>query len=246
MKKILITSLILLFIVPAWAFSAESELEKIPSPDQIKYFRVMKKEGGALFGIRLQKANPATVSANTTATAVRPEVVSTSDDGTLEKISGPWDLPLFQKIRQIGSALWGYRKDMGRHLGWTNTNSVVVSVELRTCLKAAISTQDTALKATIETARSRQLTAIENRETCQLTALENNEGVVIVKSFSECAATFQQAVKQDQEKTQNDRKSLQKTYTESLRTCYKSSTTLTNPVSTGNVLLEDLDDDLDL
>jgi len=246
MKKILILTLLLLFVLPAALLAAETELEKIPSPDQIKYFRVVKKEDGALFGVRINKALSVSNAVSTADTAAGTGVSAT----TLEKISGPWDLPLFEKIKKVGSALWGYRKDAGQHLGFMNADKIVISPEIRACLKTAINTKDTALKATVETDRTRQLAAIEKRNVCEISALSATSSAAVMKDFKACGETFKQDIKAAQKAIREARETLQNTYKESLRACYKlgvaSTTVVANPVSTGNVLLEDLSDDLSL
>jgi len=245
MKRILIFAIIALFIIPAAIFAAETELEKIPSPEQIKYFKVIKKENGALFGIKLDKA----VSTSNLAPTASDSTVA--EEATLEKISGPWDLQLFQKIKKVGNALWGYRKDVGRHLGFVNSDKkeVVISPETRACLKSALNVKDNALKATVETAKTKHVAAIEKRNTCQISALEATSSLAIMKDFKACAETFKQDIRTAQKDIKDARKALQDTYKESLRACYKanvaSSTVVANPVSTGNVLLEDLADDLE-
>lgn len=54
MKKttFLLALFVIVFAVAALPARA-AELEKISSPDQIKLFQVMKKEGNALYGVRL-------------------------------------------------------------------------------------------------------------------------------------------------------------------------------------------------
>jgi hypothetical protein len=73
-------------------------LEKIPSPDQLKYFRVMKREKGTLYGVRLQ------------ANQVNSTKPMLSEDGVkLEKISSPDQLKCFRVMKREKGTLYGVR-----------------------------------------------------------------------------------------------------------------------------------------
>lgn len=103
MKKIIVFLLMATLFVPYLSSAQESnaqKLEKISSPDQIKNFTNIKKEGNTLFGIKLQN---------------------------LEKIVHPSELNLFEKIVKIGTALWGYRKISPAHLGTAKLTAETVS-----------------------------------------------------------------------------------------------------------------------
>jgi hypothetical protein len=238
MKKIFIIWLVALFVVPTALLAAEHELEKISSPDQIKYFKVMKKEGGALFGVRLNKTTDATDGT---------AIANSASSATLEKIAGPWELPLFQKIKKVGNALWGYRKDEGRHLGWVK--NLEISPEMRVCLKNAVNAKDQALKTSVEKAKTLHLTMIDKRNACQIAALDATSSLAVIRGFQTCSETFKQDARTAEKTIRDERNSLHNNYKESLRACYKLSAvadTVANPVSTGNVMLENAEDELAL
>lgn len=76
----------LLLLSPSLSFAAQ--LEKIPNPDQIKYFRVVKQELGTLYGIR-------------TSYPLKEE--------KLERIPSPDQIKYFRVVKQEGGALYGIR-----------------------------------------------------------------------------------------------------------------------------------------
>jgi len=78
--------------------NVDDSLEKIPSPDQLKYFKVMKKENGALYGIRIR-----------TATASGTPTLYASDGSELEKIPSPDQLKYFKVMKKENGALYGIR-----------------------------------------------------------------------------------------------------------------------------------------
>lgn len=89
MKKLIILLTTLAFSASLIAAPVSAaELEPIPGPDQIKYFRVVKQEGGTLYGIRI-------------AQAVKEDVV--------EKIASPDQIKYYRVVRQEGGTLYGVR-----------------------------------------------------------------------------------------------------------------------------------------
>lgn len=265
MKKFFIYFLVAAFLVPMWAFSAEPNepvLEKIISPDQIPHFRIMKKEGNTLFGIRIKpgenkpnvmgerKPLPPVKNINE---EVKPEDIKKSAEvtgatGQLEKISGPWEVSLFEKIKKVGNALWGYKKPEEKNIGVAK-----LTPEMITCLKTAIDKKDTAVKTTVTTASEELVKAIDSRNTCQKAALDLATNPEIVKAFKVCKDTFNKAVKDSRINAKKSRDLAWKTYQQEVKTCHKSvdSATTTPTVAEGsvdasNVLLDDGGADLDL
>jgi hypothetical protein len=83
---------------------ATSSLEKILSPDQIPFFRNIIKRGQDLYGVKL--------NANTnTSTSAQIQAREEQRNRVLEKISAPQFVNMYENIRQVGNALWGYKKD---------------------------------------------------------------------------------------------------------------------------------------
>lgn len=98
------------------------KLEKISSPDQIKYFRVMKKDQNSLYGIRLENMKMAAASNEVIGLEKIPSPdqikyfrVMKKDNSSLygerlEKIATPQHIKLYKHIKAIDTALWGIRK----------------------------------------------------------------------------------------------------------------------------------------
>jgi hypothetical protein len=151
MKKIISLLVIMVFVFGLTAAFAENndttaantqELEKIPSPEQIKNFQMIKKIGKDLFGIRK----------------------GTSTTPILEKIDHPGLINMFEKIRKIGSALWGIRKKVVADL-------FIITPETSACVAKAIDVKDKAIMARVTAAALELNTAISTRSSCQQAAV---------------------------------------------------------------------------
>jgi len=259
MKKILISLLILAFLVPVLVFSAENEgavpmltstisssgsaLEKILSPDQIKFFKVMKKEGNTLYGIRIEAKEKIQASVENASEVSAMKVKEATN--RLEKIAGPWDVKMFEKIKQVGNALWGYRKQETEHLGVNK-----LTPEIITCLKTAIDKKDEAIKKTVVVASDELVAAIDGRNTCQKAALDLSTNPEIIKAFKICKENFEKAVKESRNQAKRYRDEAWKVYKQEMKTCHALNQA--NDVDSvesseeGNVLMEDGGDLLDL
>lgn len=104
-------------------FFAGKTLEKIASPSEIKYFKVVEEENGSLYGIRLDKANtealvvsePSSLEKISSPDQIKYFRVMKQDKHSLygerlEKIAAPQYSKQFNHIKAIGTALWGLRK----------------------------------------------------------------------------------------------------------------------------------------
>jgi hypothetical protein len=80
-----------------------SKLEKIPSPDYIRYFKQIIKKDGVMYGVRIEH--------NATATQAILKNNDKKASSSLEKIPSPAHINLFEKITKIGNALFGVKKD---------------------------------------------------------------------------------------------------------------------------------------
>lgn len=264
MKKFFIYFLVAAFLVPMWAFSAEpneENLEKIVSPDQIPHFKIIKKEGNALFGVRIKdKENGFGINGERKPLPPiknedkedKPESGAGTDGIKLEKISGPWDVPLFEKIKKVGNSLWGYKKQEEKQEN-KNIGIAKLTPEMITCLKTAIDKKDTVVKTTVKTASEELVTAIDSRNTCQKAALDLATNPEIVKAFKVCKDTFNKAVKESRISAKKSRDLAWKTYQQEVKTCHKtvdSATTTPNikesSSDASNILLDDGGADLDL
>lgn len=192
-----------LVLTGSYASAQAAGLERIPSPDQIKHFRVMEKVGNALYGIRVENlsatsdaAKPAEArsltNARETATLVSGQVLNrTNVAETLEKIAAPHLLPMYDKIRQVGNALWGVKKEMpgsqerdgadkpavrvedktGTQEGKNQVRPATISGQTASCVIAAIDSKDLALSEHALAVATDLRNAISVRSACQKAAL---------------------------------------------------------------------------
>jgi len=86
------------------ASSSATDLEKIPSPEHINYFKEIKKIGSSLFGIKKSEAEIEKIKQHNA-----ESIKEISTEG-LEKISSPEHISLFEKIKKIGKDLFGVKK----------------------------------------------------------------------------------------------------------------------------------------
>jgi len=108
-KNILIILLLFTFFTLSIPSQVKaSVIEKISHPDQIKYFRVVKKEGGALYGIRISTLNQ-TPKITSTLTPASPKNSTQNKEALIEKISHPSEIKYFKVVKQEGGALYGIR-----------------------------------------------------------------------------------------------------------------------------------------
>jgi len=200
-----------------------NKLEKISSPDQLQYFRVMKKEGSTLFGIRIKDQTGQTLS-SATESGQNSTTVKTSDDkvnGVLEKIGAPQLIPLYENIKKVGNALWGVKKTETTSV---NTRKrVAVKAETASCVATAIDVKDAALTKNISDNSSALAEAITSRGTCQKAALLLTEGQFAV--MDACVKDFSASFKKIQEQQKASHKATWDGYRASLKLCQPTSET---------------------
>lgn len=189
-----------------------TDLEKILSPEYIKYFQAIKKIGNSLFGVR--KA--------TTTNRVEPKKPdNAATSSKLEKIEHPGLINLYEKIQKIGTALWGIRKKA------TSTPALIIEPEISACVVSAIDVKDKALMARVTAAATELNTALSVRSACQQAAVVATSSPretlnACVKTFNETHKTIREASKKLQDDTW-------KAYQESLKAC-RTAATSTSPV----------------
>lgn len=216
--------------------SAQENLEKVPSPDQIKYFKIMKREGNALFGIRLQnqKMNSGTEKPPvSTSVGGKSNVPSDKLAEKLEKIATPQVISMYEKIRRVGNALWGVKKgdDQEDKAKEVKKPTIPVTAEMATCVAAAIDVKDAALKAVVSDMSASLEAAITARNTCQKAALQAGENH---RSENEvCIKSFHEANKELSKKNREAHKNAWASYKTSLQLCRPAS------VTEGEVMIED-------
>jgi len=200
MKKFLLSLMIfsLVFSFGGVSFAQEQTIEKIPSPDQIKNFEMIRKDGNSLFGIR--KVSPA-AQANIA-----------NNNSSLEKISRPEEISLFDKIVKKGKALWGVRKNIV-------PRPVYITPAAAQCVKTAIDKKDTTLK-TIITSHSQELvTAIDARNVCQKAAIDKTTAKEQFEANKVCINVFQKGMKDISVATEKEKNEVQKIYRTDLKAC---------------------------
>lgn len=224
MKKILLALMVFSLIFAAGGIVLAQELEKIPSPDQIKNFKMIKKDGGALFGVRIQKASSSLImerrEENTNAMNNRPgnsNARGTSTEGNLEKISSPKDINLFEKIKKIGTALWGIRKDNANKAN--EARPILVKPVAVQCVKDAIDKKDSAVKTAVSSSSQALIVSIETRNTCQKAALDKTSGSEQFEANKICVKNFQETSKNINENMKNSRNEAWKNYKTDLKNC---------------------------
>lgn len=232
MKKIISLLVVALFVFGLTIFPAapalmETEdsneaseianLEKISSPEQIKDFKIMKRLGNALFGIRKMALNQAPVASS-----------------SLEKISHPGLINQFEKIKKIGTALWGIRKKAIS----TPEISPEISLEISVCVAAAIDIKDKALMARVTAAAVELNAALSARSACQQSALTATS--TQRQALNACVKTFQAARKTMSEASRQVQKAAWDTYKASLKNCRTttSSTAAVPMVEDGGDIFE--------
>ena len=246
MRKIISILAVSAFVLAAasWASAqtADSELERIPSPDQIKNFRVMQKIGSALYGIRLETnagQNASDRAGNAAANQKAPAPAASANQAltrtnvaeTLEKIAAPHLIPLYERIRQVGSALWGVKKGTDSASSTANgqeakpqARPAVVSGETAACVSDAINDKDLELSEEVLSAATELREAILTRSTCQKAAvsLATNQRA----ELDICLKAFQTRHREINASHKEKHKAIWNTYRESLKACQARATNL--------------------
>lgn len=192
--------------------ASSTQLERIPSPDQIKYFKVMKNENGALYGVRLENT----------------ETKDEKMENVLEKIAAPQFISRYENIVKQGNALWGYLKDEFKKLTNKNQNQEqdqvrrrVVSSDIKVCVAEAVDNKDEALKNALSTANTDTLALIDTRNTCQKTAIESETEQLA--NLNACAESFQESHKEILSNLKTLQKEVWNSYKEAMKNCLPES-----------------------
>lgn len=214
--------------VTTTAAEVDSELEgleKIPSPDQIKDFKVMRRVGNALYGIR----RAASVSDQNKSDESKSDEVK---QGVLERITHPAFVNLFEKIQRVGNALWGVRKH-----ATSTPETFVIPAEVAICVAAAIDVKDKALMDRVSVAAAELNTALAARSTCQQDAIKASTTPKLM--LNTCIKTFDGARKAMVEKSKNLQKEIWNAYQVNLKACRATSSDEVIPtVEDGGSLFE--------
>ena len=218
-------------IQPRANINATSSLEKIANPGQINLFTKIQKVGTALFGVRKPLNNqkpgqpnmgqPNAARPNSQGTAQQNAASSTNP--TLEKISSPSEISSFEKIKKIGTALWGIRKGSkegnNQKPPINQPKPVYVTPAAAQCVKDAIDKKDTAAKtSTINHAQKVSL-AIDARGTCQKATLDQATGKAQADANKVCVDTFQKSLKEINIAMETEKKATFEAYRTDLKSC---------------------------
>lgn len=241
-QPVVTTSAIQARTAPATMMSDNGQiLEKIPSPDQIRYFRVIKKENGSLYGIRLQTGTALQSGGQNSAqaqTKVQEQTKTasgvsngkpalTGNANQLEKIPAPQFIKDYEKIQKIGTALWGIKKPMPVQV---NNRYRVVGADIKTCVSQAITAKDEALKKGLVSNNAELVKLIDARQACQLVALEVADGQG--DRVAACNRDFQTKHQQLLKDMKNSQADIWQVYKNNMQACLPDQS-----VKAGEVLL---------
>ncbi|MDP3837163.1 MAG: hypothetical protein Q8Q67_03615 [bacterium] len=205
-------------------------LERIPSPDQIKDFKVMKKEDGALWGIRLKNLNTNQAQAQSQTQAAGTS--TTNVRGQLEKILAPQFISLYNQITKIGTSLWGIPKKVNENK--PVTPSRLVTAEMIPCVTDAINKKDEAVKGITKTSSDKLILAITARGECQIKAISSVENQA--ENLKVCVQTFSETSKEIASTARASQQEAWKVYQAEMKACALSSS---NNTEEAPLLIED-------
>jgi len=265
MKKIIIFPVMFMLIFPFATLSVRAEdggvsnntsasEEKILTPAEIKNFKDIKKIGNVLFGVRIEQKLEKMEQQNKKIKLEKVEVRDTQEkpemnkpgeitasSSVLEKISSPLEISLFDKIKKIGTALWGIRKDeMQKPIN--NQKLVYVTPTAVECVKNAIDKKDTAIKTSTSKHSQAMIAAIDTRNVCQKAALEKTTAKEQFEANKVCANAFQKGTKENNMTIEKERNEAQKTYRTDLKSCSNlqaTSTSISANLTANEIKIED-------
>jgi len=181
---------------------------------------------------------------------------STPSQVGMEKISSPDLIKLYEKIKKIGNALWGYKKaakveeklekissskeislyekikKVGNAL-WGIRKKILyrtVTSETAPCVILAIETKDKAIIDNNTNTTNELNKAIVARTACQKTALATTDNQK--KTLDECVRIFKEAHKLIKFNSSKTNITIAKTYGDSLKVCSKTATSVNATSST--------------
>lgn len=228
-----------------------SSLEKILTPEQIKNFTNIVKQGNSLYGVRRLATSTATTLESSTSTTTM-----SSGNGAikkLEKIAAPWLVNQYEQIKKVGTALWGLKKEKAEENHGdkksTSTPAIYISSAESTCVINAIKTKDAVLQTNNTNTVAAVNAAIAVRTTCQENAIITT--AITASSTAEMAANQRQElalcvqafrgsaakIKQD---SATQHKTTWDTYRTDLKTCNASSSATIIVEDGGGSILEGL------
>ena len=202
-------------------------LERIPNPEQIKNFRVMKNENGALYGIRVQNSNQTQASnqsanANDQAKANANANSALNNGQALERIPNPEQIKNFRVMKNENGTLYGIRIKADNQAQiktqeQARTQNRVVTADIKACVAAAINAKDEALKTRLTNFNNDISALIDVRNSCQNIALESESNQE--ENLRACSATFEAKFKELNSATRENHKNIWTNYQSEMKAC---------------------------
>lgn len=213
-----------------------SSLEKILTPEQIKNFTNIVKQGNSLYGVRKMSSS---TEVEHTASTTSGKFEKNDDDAKnlskqFEKIAAPWLLNQYEQIKKVGTALWGLKKmDKNQEQKKASSTPKYITSAQSACVISAIKTKDTALKANNDATTLAFNNAISARTTCQeaainATVVATSTPDLIKQQRSElqlCLQAFKESAHSIKEKAVTDHKTVWKSYLNELKVCGNATST---------------------
>jgi len=230
--------------------------EKILTPVQICLYKDIVRHGNTLYGVKKSETEISQMSTTTCPVAAPilekfnklPEQ-ATAMVRQLEKIAAPWFVHQYDQIRQVGTALWGFKKETATSTPNTTPNQTstttpttipmvqtYVTPEKAACVISAIKVKDLALinsnASTIEALNN----AISARTLCQETAINLTASTTATSTASTtlrlmqkeqlmaCNQTFQTVFAALKTAANNRHVSIWTTYRNALKACQPVTT----------------------
>ncbi|MCX6795371.1 MAG: hypothetical protein NT165_01400 [Candidatus Falkowbacteria bacterium] len=222
--------------------SVKTQPEKISSPSEMGLFEKIKKVGNELFGVRKQNVQPKkddnkkpmpvadgqNLASGTMMVKENPNsFMPTSSTDQLEKISSPGDMNLFDKIKKVGTALFGVRKGDG-------PKPMLIKPEFAQCVKDAINKKGLAVKAVVSAHNQALVAALDSRLACELAAVDKTSAQEQFDANQLCISADQKTRDESEGTFNKAREDAQKTFQTDVKQCLGSfvqNSSSTNPIA---------------
>ncbi|QQG52792.1 MAG: hypothetical protein HY931_00975 [Candidatus Falkowbacteria bacterium] len=212
-----------------------SSLEKILTPEQIKNFTNIVRQGNSLYGVR-KMASSTEAERVASTTPEKDKGNGNNLSRQFEKIAAPWLLHQYEQIKKVGTALWGLKKmdgDKNQEPKKASSTPKYVTSSQSACVISAIKTKDAALKTNNDATTLAFNNAISSRTTCQEAAINATVAAtstpdLIKQQRSElqlCLQAFKESAHSIKEKAAADHKTVWTAYLNELKICGNSTST---------------------
>jgi hypothetical protein len=213
----------------SWSSSTKNLiLEKILSPDQIKYYQKIEKKGTALYGLRIMPGRPLVKPLNASSTtSIR---IGEPNPQSPMATSSNWHPDYNHQSTEASTTattIEGANPTDALDMvfpSFINSPAALASTTMRSaiidCVSSAIDVRDKAL-VQVETSHASAFTALINtRSVCQQAAIkaDGNQKEAMLACFND----FNQAKKTLDQQNQTSHQAAQDTYRNGITACYKS------------------------